>query len=931
MKLKDLGITGFSTRRLGGGGILTLLFTLLFGMSAWGDTRTLLANDVWGSSAIVQGDRWFESPENPVFTHDYIVTGEENKNTIRTPASFGSGSLPEYYTISAGKTNVTFKGNSLTLNNGATLVLKHQFGAYVTIPTLYLDGGSGIKEANGQDNGFLDGTFYIRGTSDNPVKFIGSCESYTYRWFKVAASLVGDKTAVIDIGSSADPAKGHARSFHVELHGDNSNYQGRFEVKGSHLHGVELVAKHANALGAGDPSETEPVLTLIDGGDKHYLTTFWGMDGYCFTNHNYTLNIQGNVRIGGRSADENGVGLYFDNETRITGNGSLVVKSYGDTGAAVAFNNVTIDDSVTGVVVTNDSCLVLGEGYSNTQPISIDTGSTLTISCTTLTGGDAALIKTGVLTKDAADKIKIVCDIRKLTALEPGVTIPLFTAPNLNEFDVSDFVFEPAYATEFINALRIENNTLTLTRPNKTFVYKTGLDGGGGSFTSNLNWSDNADPSTTGTGKAYLVEGLTDGKANRVRSGEMMDQIFGGDSLTLANGGELVIIGGILTFKDLRMGSGGKAWPVRSHEDLRIATEVPTATDRDNTLDGFGTVYASKEDPFRILFSGGNDNTTYSHFKSIRVWMKLFGTGDLAFIFDNACCYHKSWAVVTNDNSQFTGGIRIERERLKNSKDNDTVLGVDFANEAAFGGRASAFRADRLKFVNNPIWRCSKSYDMTDETRGITIDNGLTFQIEDGQTLNVANKMTGSGQILKLGTGMLGLGGDNTLSATDSVWVCYGGLTVSHENAISKRPVYLGLKNSIIKTKLRIEAVNGIRIKAGADAAFNVKRAEHYGNDITQVEADAIPVLEVDELENLTGASKEVTLFRYENSESLEDHNAFKAKFNLVFPSSGNYKVEWGTKMISEPVKDANGKVTKNGEFAVVLKVKPVGFTIILR
>ncbi len=914
MTLKTIKTNVAAYPKKTGGACFCLLgvFTLLCGMRAWGETRTLLTNDEWGTSAIVQGARWFDPAEKPVSTHDYVVTGEENKNTIRTPASFGSGSLPGYYSISAGKTNVTFNGNSLTLNSGATLVLKHQNGAYVTIPTLYLDGGSEIKEANGQDNGFLDGTFYIRGTSANPVKFIGSCENYTYRWFKVAASLVGEKTAVLDISSSADTTKGHARSFHVELHGDNSNYQGRFEVKGSHLHGVELVAKHANALGAGDPSETEPVLSLIDGGDKRYVTTFWGMDGYYFTNPNYTLNIQGDVRIGGRSADENGVGLYFGNEAKITGNGSLIVKSYGDTGAAVALSKVIIDDSVTGIVVTNDSCLVLGEGYSNTQPISIATGSSLTISCPTLTGGDAALVETGVLTKDAADKIKIAFDPVVLCKLNAGTVVNILSASNLGTDDgltLDDFVFDVAWATEFATAFSIENKALVLTRPQATFVFLNGKDdNNSASFAAKSHWDDTTKPEA---GKSYLVVN----SPNRLRSGEKANQTFAGDSLTIANGGDMTIIGGMLTFKELRMGAGGAVWPVRSHQDMvdssGVSPSLPLLPDtlKNNGLVGKGVVFAPKENPFKVFFTGGASGQT----RSLRLYLKLSGSGDLAFVHDTAAAHAASWVSVTNDNTAFKGGITVDLQV------SGKTLGVDFANEAAMGGPIAdgTFRADRLKLVGNATFRCSSSYDMTDETRGITIENGATFRIEDGQTLNIGNKMTGNGLITKTGTGMLGLGGDNTLTDTDRVWVQGGGLTLAHKNALSKRPVDLGLKNSIVKTTLRIETEGGIMIKAGADAAFKLKRTEAVGSNI---EPNAIPDLEVAELENLTGSSKEVTLFRYESAESLEDHDAFKAKFNLVFPSSGNYKVAWGTK-----------EITVGKEYAVTVTVKPTGFAIFVR
>ncbi len=884
--------------------VSALLAVFLCGMGVFAEefpTVQLKTTDTGSQTSLTQGDRW-ENGLPPGPETNYVVGAGLD---IRTPS------------INKAEER-KFKGNRLTLESGAKLVLKHQNQAWVVINDLQLMGGATIKEANGGDNGFLDGTHTINGTADNPVYVAGGGDTVS-RWMKWRASLVGSTDAAINVISSAPTKKGNG--FHVELHGDNAAYLGRFVCEGYTDNHMGIAAKHANALGAG--SADFPVLTLRQG-DGAYDTTFYGMDGYSFTNQNYTLAVNGSVYLPALTADADGVGLRFGGGATITSEegstGVLNIKKwnglknnsgtviYPASDASVVFGDVNIESSVTGINIKEGARLILKDGYSNAAtPITIEEGGSLTIY-------DSG-VAIGTLTKSENDKIKIVCNIRDLTALEVGEKLTLLTAPNLNDFAVSDFVFEPAWAKEFIATLAIENNALTVTHPSdKTFVYKTGVDATD-SFTTKLNWSDGEVPSTTGSGKAYLVEG----SSARIRSGEKKDQTFGGDSLTIVNGGELVIIGGALTFKDLRMGSGGKAWPVRSHGDMNISAEIPPATGMNNTLDGFGTVYASKDDPFKILFSGGND-TTHKYVKSIRVWMKLSGPGDLAFIFDDGCKFSNCWAVVTNDNSQFTGGIRIERERLKNTQNKETVLGVDFANEAAFGGRASAFRSDRLKFVNDPIWHCSNSYDMTDETRGITIENGVTFRIEEGQTLNVNNKMTGDGLITKIGTGMLGLGGDNTLTASDRIWVQAGGLTLSHKNAISKRPVDLGLKNSIVKTTLRIESEEGVWVKAGADNAFNVKRAEALGNDITKVEAEALPDLEVAELENLSGSSKEVVLFRYENVESLEDHDEFKAMFNLVFPSIKSHKVEWGTKEIVE------GK-----EYAITVTAKPMGFAIIIR
>ncbi len=881
--------TDYLKKIRGGVFCLLCLFTLLCGMSVWGGTVTLMESDAYAETAIRQGGNWSDG-EPPHSDADYVVP---DGLSIRTSNNLATGER-------------VFEGKSLTLQSGATLVTKHVEDAVVRIPDLRLEGGSIVKEANGGDNGFLEGTFSILGTVENPVRFIGTGEVCS-RWIKMAASLTSENTAAVKIGTS-DKAERKNNEFHVELRGDSSGYKGRFVCEANRYHDVGLAVQHENALGTGGAEF--PVVKLTKNGAK-YDATLWGLGGYKFNKTNYNLEIDDGATIGGMTADGDGNGLYFDGGVQITGSGTLRIKKwkgaydagldvwmYPAADAAVVFKNVTIANTVT-LTVSAETKLVLGEGYANADvPVTVEKGGSLTIACPTLTAaGNGALVTTGVITKDAADKIKITFDPVVLCKLNAGTIVNILSASNLGTdggLTLEDFVFDVAWAKEFAAAFSITENELIFTRPAKSIVFKTGTDSGSTqSWAAKHNWSNNQAP---GTGNAYVV----DGSGKVLRTPEPVPAAaFAGDYLVVQNWGWLSIVKGTATVNDFRMGSGGVVRPVR---DLQ-----------ENNLAGRGTVYASRKNPFRISFEGGN----WTNWRKTNIPMELSGSGDLLFVYvgksvtvdgfecARVCSNTNESVTVTGENVDFTGGITIEQPQNKASSKNLVV--VDFANETAMGGPANEFRADRLKFVNNPTLQCSASYGMNDATRGITFENGVTFKVLAGQTLTVGNVMTGYGTITKTGTGTLALTAANTMTDGGAFIVEEGCLTLGDMNAINTRPLTFGVANSDRQTTLRIASAEGVYVKPNADTAF--------------VQAGTVkPELEVAAFDALRGKTATARLFRYRNAEALEAQ-AFAAKFELAaFPSSGNYKLEWGTETISE-----------GEEYAVTLTVKPTGFAIFVR
>ncbi len=877
------------------GGIFCLLclLTFLCGMSAWGEEFVLKKDDAWGETALVSG-YWASSSSvtAPIAGNTYVVPKDKLIRTLN------------------GTAETIFAGDSLTLQTGAVLALKHMNAEMVTIPNLILEAGSEIRLANGNDNGFLAGTYMVNGTAASPVAICGN-GSGAPRLVKLSASLTGGETAVVQITSAkATQDRVEGWSYYAQLLGDNSNYHGSFKVDTTDArHDIAIMAKSPNALGAG--SSSTPVIQLTRG--AKYDAALWGIDGYAFTNKNYSIKIDGDVVLGGCSTDGSDVGFYVGGESRISGVGKITVPAAlnvpkyngGPTyvRAAVEMGSVTMSGP-TNISVVSHAKLRLSEGYNNLSiPLRAYSNAELEIvfsdSSTGIATGDIELSE-GVRITIVPQDIGALC-----TNLTEGTEIKILTAPNLGTEDgltIDDFVFDKKYQTlpEISSALSIKEingvNYLVWTRPVKTYVFKTGGDSSGSAgFSAKHNWSDGKAPSAD---KAYVV----DGPGMVLRGPEQASTTpFQGEYLVLQNGGQMVTLQKTIVVPKLHMGAGGRVRLVRENYDSPIPA-----------LDGTGIVYGTKENPFVIEFFAA----TASNWKKFSLPMKLSGSGDIVCLFEGDKLYKSSHLYVTGNNVDFTGGVTLKRPLNSSYTD---LLVVDFASEAAMGGPAPKFRADRLKLINGSKILCSSSYETVDMTRGITIENGARFEVTEGQTLGLNNIIAGNGNIVKYGVGTLALNGENVgLTSDDKVVIYEGRLTLGNTNAVNARAITFGKASSSVETTLRIASVEGIRVKPDVDAAF--------------VQAGTVkPKLEVAELENLAGATKVVKLFRYTNAIELEAQT-FADKFDLaVFPSGGNYTVEWGTKVVSEPVTDASGKVTKNGEFAVTLTVKPKGFTIFIR
>ena len=748
----------------------------------------------------------------------------------------------------AGKGGV-FAGRSLTLDNGRIKTAGDADGYTLTVNDLRLHGGR-LEQSTGGSTKTVAGTIHVLGTAANPSRFSGS----SGRTFQIDSKLEGAESGVVKVMmTEEDSGAMSAVFFDCWFNAENAaTYRGCFRVEAGETttgwgHSVALCASKLSNLGAGDPDAATPVVTLKD------RAAFFGSAGMAFDNPAYSIAVENAGTIGGRhSSGASGVGVTFDGGVKIRGaqaGETLYVR--GERGA-VALNNVALENIA--AVNVEQGTLYLGAGFVNRENAGIQMAENTVLCGSTATGGPLTLKAGSVLQPgygdadancigrfgvasltvedggrlqlsvinngNSHDFVRVAGDIVKASAepieirfdrypnnLAAGTRLPLLSAANLGGA-IQPEDFRAACADSFLNvqvrgAFVVEEidgeKTLVFVQSSKPVVTHTGWDGGGSdSWANGRNWSNRQAPSAD---YDYLVQGS--GKLLRRSTSSNADR-FAGNSLSIFNGGDFAICGLTAQVDDLRLFSGGVI-TVRSDWHY-------------NRLKGVATVYAERGNPFRFEIEAGNNAT-----RTLNLDAQLRGTGDVSFRY-YAASFAASGAetprtffLVTGDNAAFTGGIELRQRSVC----------VDFRNEAALGGPAPSFRADRLVFVSNATLRCSSSYVMRDPSRGITVGlggadefAGGTIQVEEGQTLTVSNRIAGVAEtaLRKTGAGTLALCGDaNTFSGR-----------LRHQEGT----IVIGAAN----------AVAAARLQSRADSVWRVDAPE----GMTVASLDAVLAHEVD-------------------------------------------------------------------------------------
>ena len=194
------------------------------------------ATDTGVQSSIINGSHFPGGA--PVAGNAYLVNSGYNS---RSPA--------------VNNADNTFKGDSLTLDEGATLLLKGP-GSKLTIADLRIYNAM-ISQGDGNCRKTLKGAIKVYGKPSAPSIFIGSGNNGV-RHTHVESSISGASGTGIKVMHSTETDQTDAQ-FYTHFAGNNSGYAGSIEVE-SAGNGVCLVGYNNNAFGS------TPNITLTNNG-----------------------------------------------------------------------------------------------------------------------------------------------------------------------------------------------------------------------------------------------------------------------------------------------------------------------------------------------------------------------------------------------------------------------------------------------------------------------------------------------------------------------------------------------------------------------------------------------------------------------------------------------------------------------------------------
>ena len=831
--------------------------------TASGETITDLSGYVYqkatdyssGYSSFVHGHNWSDGLP-PHDDADYIVQGAKQLRTDHASST------------------ATFGGRSLSLDNGY-LNLKVS-GANFTIGDLRLYNGCRIWNGNASSAQTIRAQTTVYGTEENPplLGIPGSSRTTILK-----GSLIGNEDAVLKVaenpGDTAPTADhvGYAIITSTNENGNCGTYFGRFF---SFTRYAYLVVDRVETLGAGDTAAHGSVLTLQNGGG------FLGNGGLIFTNAAYSISINGNGTLGAYAAGPANLdlplggstaGLYLGGGVEIKGvNGNDTLEIWNK-GAATALNDVRLsgiaqiaisggtvrflsDYNAPEIPVTMSSGRIAIAGWcENIGDVTLASGNSLTpgvgqkvvgtLGMKSLTMANGAFIIASIYQQEdnsvTSDLIRVEGNLTKGT--EPveiqfdcfpagtngTIKAKLLTAANLGTaggLTVNDFSWrmQDDYLANLVTgelSIEEENGTnyLFFTRTSNALVYLAGVDSGsssGSSFDRGTNWENKAAPDAE---HDYVVP------RNMLLRCYIHATPFQGRSLSILGGGDFSICGVTASVNDLR------AYP-----GARFSTRVSNA---DNRLTGNLYVYATESSPLDFMIEGG------ASARQLTLGSRLVGGNDAMVRFR---CYTKGPAVgsdtftggkfiITGDNSDYKGKITIHQ---------NTIV-AEFASEAALGGPADAFSANRLTLSSNSVFRCNSTFTLSDPTRGITLvppDNlahytygGGSFEVTEGNTLTIRNVITGEGSFRKTGAGTLVLDATNTLSGV--IQPKEGKLVVRNARALGT-----GKVKCFADGILRIETADGVTLdpdspfNTDVDSVLNVELAAFDAPSAGKVEAN---------------------------------------------------------------------------------------------
>ena len=728
--------------------------------------------DGYGESSIINGAHFPGGA--PVAGKKYLVN---SGLTTRTPG--------------VNNADNTFKGDSLTLDEGANFLLKGP-GSKITIADLRIYNAS-MNQGDGGSIKTIKGGITVYGTPSAPSIIMGSGNS-GWRRLSIESAISGASGTRIKVQHSGE-TDAAGTMFYTFLSGNNSSYAGSFEVAHGG-NGIGLVGFNNNAFGS------SPNITLTNGGKL-----FGGGSGTVLLSGAAITLDNGGV-LGVYSYSGNTVGLEIAGGSTISGTGTLTINNSGAEGnhsRRVALGNVSIS-GIDGIQVGN-GVLQLNSGYNNASipitvtqskmlrtlagiyagPVTLQAGSNIdssegnialaSLTLETTAAGtpflrkflDSGLITVGgniVNNLGSGEKIRIDFTTLNVSQLA-GQAYRVLSAANLGETGVTaaDFVATGDNSDEFIRAF-VTNGVFSIETAsnvkylvytlNKKTVYSNGMDGyNDHSFTAGTHWSDGAVPHPDAD---YFIK---DG--HQIRSVRSASSTLYGNSLTVLSGGRVVVQGGAsgvnATVADLRLCGGGI---------------LKTTTDWGNNLEGKVTIYGSSSNPAIYETSWASTSAEKSG-RHLTVNSAISGSGSLLCRYEGVEATALGAPVaglnLCGDNTGFTGEWQIMHPAAQ----------ATFATAANFGS------ASALVLNSNGIFRVRggsfaisapvvvKNVGSVAGSEGLT--NGGTIIVDEGQMLTVNGVVSGEGILRKTGAGALRLMAENTISGNVVVKQGYVGGT----------------------------------------------------------------------------------------------------------------------------------------------------------
>ena len=726
------------------------------------------ATDAAGTDSLINGAHFPGGA--PTAGKDYLVNNEFNIRSPGTPGTY------------------TFQGDSLTLDGGASLLLKGP-GSKVTIADLRMYNAR-ILQGDGSSEKTLKGGLTVYGTPSAPTLFMGS-GNQGVRKLSIESTISGASGTRIKV-MHTEEADLPGCQFYTFMKSDNSGYAGSFEVESAD-NGVCLVGFNNNTFGASPNILLKNNGKLFGGGNGTL-----GLSGA-------TITLDNGGLFGVYSYSGSQIGLEIGNNSTITGTGTLTINNSGVEGnhlRRVALAKV----SITGIdgIQVNSGLLQLTSNYNNpaipivvTQPVMLRTvlgchagpitlrnasyvnpgAENVTYASLTLEQTEdnppyiAQALRQGLITIDgnlvnnlrAGGKIRIdfndndIANDTLVSHLAGSSSYRLLTAANLGTAGVTadDFTATADSATAFIRpyilggAFSIEtadSKTYLVYTPPKKFVYLNGKDASGNaangsSFLTGGRWSDGKVPHADA---AYFIPA-----DKLLRAPDAQVGAFPDTSLAILDGGMFSAQQTTVTVNDLRLYGGCIVNATRNFGN-RIVGNITVLDAADKPVYMTIEVAHSQSNDYRPLYVDSDVSG------SGIVQMRYSPTADA----DHSPTDGRFGRFYVNgSNVGFTGEWQIAHWCVK------TI----FEDAAAVGGASS------IHFKSNGVCWVQSSYALPASV-GVNVDaagsvagdegktNGGTFEVDANKVITVAGVVSGGGILRKTGTGALRLDAENAIS-----------------------------------------------------------------------------------------------------------------------------------------------------------------------